>query len=239
MFQKVIFHVPHDGTQFSKELLRSVCIAPDRFFTYHEKMRDTAARLFAPPEFGEVIAFDISRLLCDVERFTDGTEPMERFGMGFCYERVFDGTKIKQVDEDLRQRTMRYYAAHHKRLDDAVADFSGVVHFWDLHSFSREILTFTPTEPLPDICIGYDDFCPRQTAERVVKTFGQLGFTVAENYPYKGSLVPNAVLSGRAKCDITSLMVEVNKSAYLQNGAPDYSVIQKIRAAIFRAEEIL
>ncbi|MCQ2449632.1 MAG: N-formylglutamate amidohydrolase, partial [Clostridia bacterium] len=88
MFQKVIFHVPHDGTQFPKELMQSVCIAPDRFLAYHKKMRDTAARLFAPPELGEVISFDVSRLLCDVERFTDGTEPMERFGMGFCYERV-------------------------------------------------------------------------------------------------------------------------------------------------------
>ena len=37
---EVLFHVPHDGWKFPKELMSSVCIPKDEFMKYHEIIRD-------------------------------------------------------------------------------------------------------------------------------------------------------------------------------------------------------
>ena len=54
-------------------------------------MRDTDISLAVPEEYRSgalCCRFGISRLLCDVERFAGPEEIMERYGMGYCYEKV-------------------------------------------------------------------------------------------------------------------------------------------------------
>ena len=95
-----IFHIPHDGNQFPKELMESVCVSEEQFELYHERMRDIGVSLMIPSAYrtqSQTVRFPVSRLLCDVERFLGPEEVMERYGMGFCYEKAFDGTKIKNV----------------------------------------------------------------------------------------------------------------------------------------------
>ncbi|MBO4898276.1 MAG: hypothetical protein J5590_08270 [Clostridia bacterium] len=77
MDKKIIFHIPHDGHEFPAELMESVSVPEDEFLMYHRKMSDTRAGGFAPRDVGgETFAFPVSRLLCDVERFIDGSETM-------------------------------------------------------------------------------------------------------------------------------------------------------------------
>ncbi len=67
-----VFHVPHDGNEFPEELIRSVCLPPAIFMAYHERMRDKDADALIPLPYQyreNTIAFPVSRLLCDVERF--------------------------------------------------------------------------------------------------------------------------------------------------------------------------
>ena len=102
-----LWHIPHDGRKFPIKLLCSVSVARDEFEAYHEKMRDTGVRELIPGAYdyrSAVEAFDVSRLLCDVERYIGSDEVMERYGMGFCYEKVYDGTVIKDVSDGLRSR---------------------------------------------------------------------------------------------------------------------------------------
>lgn len=107
-----LFHVPHDGCEFPEELFQSVCIPTEDFIAYHERIMDKDVHLLIPPEYRtkeNACAFRISRLLCDVERFIGLEEVMEQYGMGFCYEKVYDGTIIKQVTSELRKATLKYY----------------------------------------------------------------------------------------------------------------------------------
>ena len=173
-----LFHVPHDGTSFPEELMESVCIPKEQFLSYHERMRDTGVLEMVPTAWrnsGNTLYFPVSRLLCDVERFPGPEEPMERLGMGFCYERAYDGTRIKTVSAELRRETL----------------------VW---------------------------------AE---------GFVTARNFPYSGSLVPNAVLGQEISCDCASIMLEWNKRVYCnERGIPDAGTIERIRQTVSRIAEL-
>lgn len=218
-----VFHVPHDGNLFPPDLMESVSVPMDVFMAFHEHMRDKLVGELIPNEYRgpeHVLRFGISRLLCDVERFIGPDEIMERFGMGFCYERAYDGTVIKHVTDRIREKTLAYYHAWHERLDDLCFRYPRIL-LLDIHSYSEDIVPAIQIQQgrsVPDVCIGADDrFTPPELIKAMRDGFRNAGLYVAENYPYSGCMVPNAVLSGRSACDCASIMLEINKRAYLPN----------------------
>lgn len=235
-----VFHVPHDGDQFPPELMRSVCVPEEVFLDYHEKMRDVGVWSMVPREYRPVPyqceRFKISRLLCDVERFIGPEEVMERYGMGFCYEKAFDGTKIKEVTDELKELTLRFYTEHHSQMDKICRKHHRMLLF-DLHSYSDEIV---PTDFLcegvqtPDVCIGTDPrFTPPQLLQTAEEHLKAAGFSVALNYPYSGCYVPNSALAGESDC--ISIMLEFHKRIYLdQHGAPIEEQLERIRGVIMQ-----
>ncbi len=234
-----LWHIPHDGQRLPAELLSSVCIPRERFEEYHEKMRDADVLQLIPRACAyrsAVESFDISRLLCDVERFIGPGEPMEKYGMGFCYERAYDGTRIKNVSEALKERTLRYYNAHHRRMNEKCGEHPGVLLF-DMHSYSDEIVPsdlLTRGKPTPDICIGTDPrFTPPHLIRSVRRRFEEAGFTTEQNYPYSGCYVPASAISGESDC--LSVMLEFNRRVYLnEDGKPDGDRTAGIRRILER-----
>ena len=220
-----IFHIPHDGWKFPDELMESVCIPRDQFLAFHEKMRDRHINKAVPLPYrtgSNVVRFEVSRLLCDVERFLGPEEIMEQYGMGFCYERAYDGTRIKNVTDDLKERTLKYYREHHDEVDRKCGGHPRVL-FIDLHSYSDEIvpdelLTADGTESggmTPDVCIGTDPvYTPKALTGIVRKCFETAGYTTAVNYPYSGCFVPDAVMRGESGCDCIAVMIELNRRIY-------------------------
>ena len=90
--------------------MQAVCIPKEEFLGYHQLMRDSEIRMVVPDTYrdpGHMCCFEISRLLCDVERFIGPEEIMEAYGMGFCYEKACDGKRIKTVSDDLKEKTLR------------------------------------------------------------------------------------------------------------------------------------
>ena len=119
-----VFHIPHDGWEFPEELMESVCIPHDLFMKYHEEMRDTDISRAVPNAYygGDMShSFRISRMLCDVERFIGPEEIMEQYGMGFCYEKAYDGTVIKHVTRTLKEKTLAHYRKHHEWMGSVTA----------------------------------------------------------------------------------------------------------------------
>lgn len=217
----LLWHVPHDGQKFPAKLLASVRIPREDVDAYHEKMRDTDVGRLIPDPYHyppTTVHFDISRMLCDVERFIGPEEVMERYGMGYCYERAYDGTVIKEISDTLKSETLRYYSEHHRRMDKLCESHPHVLLF-DMHSYSDEIV---PADFLifgreaPDLCIGTDtQFTPAGLFDVVNARFKEAGFTVAQNYPYSGCYIPNSATEGRSDC--ISIMLEFNKRVYLSD----------------------
>ena len=215
-----VFHVPHDGGRFPPELMESVCIPEEAFLRYHGAMRDTDISLAVPEEYrnGETcFAFPVSRLLCDVERFTGPEEVMERYGMGFCYEKAYDGTVIKRVSGETRRRTLRYYREHHARMDRVCEEHPRVLVV-DLHSYHDAIVPgdfLREGARLPDLCVGADErYTPDWLPEAAVRRFREAGFSVAVNYPYTGCFVPDTVWSGSSAAECAGIMLEFHRRTY-------------------------
>ncbi|MDO4544446.1 MAG: N-formylglutamate amidohydrolase [Clostridia bacterium] len=230
--QKVIFHVPHDGTAMPSELMSSVCVPMEVFNFYQEKMRDNDVQKMVPLGY-ESVCFNVSRLLCDVERFIGEGEPMEKFGMGFCYEKVYDGTVIKVVTPQLKEATEKYYWAHHRQMDGLAERYRKGLFLIDLHSFSDDIVVnCNETAPFSDICLGYEEkYCGRGFVQLVDDIFRKAGYSVSHNVPYQGSFVPNAALNdGSIVC--SSMMVEINRRLYRPCGITDECEIVRLRTLL-------
>ena len=238
-----LFHVPHDGTIFPEELMYSVCISPEQLKRYHEKMCDRDIVKIVPRHFQNsehLIYFPISRLMCDVERFIGPQEIMEHYGMGYCYERAYDGKRIKHISDDLLSRTKIYYDEHHRRLDSLCHEYENIV-LLDLHSYSDDIVppAFLQTgRVMPDVCIGTDLYYsdPRLIIE-MENIFRHAGFSTALNYPYTGCMVPNNVLAGAYKGQFFGAMLEFNKHIYIDNDG--YSSDNSLRLLQDLIEQII
>jgi N-formylglutamate amidohydrolase len=213
----MILHIPHAslnlaGRSFecdtTLELERMTDHRTDELFEYQAAVR---------------VVFTLSRLVCDVERFTDDTqELMAAKGMGVCYQTNSFGQPLRTVSfAEKRQIIEDYYKPHHYKLEQAVNDElanTGQALIIDCHSFSNTPLPHEDSQhtPRPDICIGTDQFhTPSQLTELAVNHFRALGYRVAVNDPFAGSLVPLVHLNENAQ--VHSLMIEVNRSAYQDN----------------------
>lgn len=198
-------------------------------------MRDTGVWELVPREYRipfQGVRFPISRLLCDVERLIGPEEIMEKYGMGFCYERAYDGTRIKAVDAQAKEKALSYYRKHHEEMDRICSRFARIALF-DLHAFSEEIVPkdfLRGDKPLPDVCIGVDErYTPPELARLAERYFREAVLSFVVNYPYSGCFVPDAVLSGKSGCDLVSIMLEFNKRVYAPDGTADTRKAQRIR----------
>ena len=230
-----IFHIPHDGWRFPDELMAGVCIPREEFLAYHAAMRDQDVRKMVPDcctgDMRQV--FEISRLLCDVERFIGPEEIMEQYGMGFCYEKAYDGRIIKRVTDKIRAGTRRYYDAHHRAMNRLCEEHPCVILF-DLHSYTDEIIppfARASGRETPDLCMGTDArFTPHWFRELVEKRFGEAGLSTAENEPYSGCYIPEDVMNGKSNCDFIGIMLEFNRRAYCdEQGETDPKRIKAIQ----------
>lgn len=234
-----VFHVPHAGKQFPSELLPSVCVPEERFRRYHDLMSDTEAGMLVPEAYrgGDMcVQFPVSRLMCDVERFTGPEEEMEQYGMGFCYEKAFDGTEIRIVTDEVKARTRKYYDEHHARMNEICGRHPRILLF-DIHSFSEDTLPEhirKRADRLPDVCIGTDpEYTPRELFLRIKRRVNELSLTVMENIPYGGTFVPGCVLDGSSSCDLISVMLEFNRKLYCDgNGKPAEAKTEQIRKLV-------
>ncbi len=114
---------------------------------------------FPPPQ---IVAADVSRLVVDVERFSDDSfEPCAAQGMGAVYVRTSTGAPLRRISDQRRAELLaKYDWPHHRRLDAmallALEQFGRCVII-DAHSFPVQPLpTQVALTDLPEIGIGTD-----------------------------------------------------------------------------------
>jgi N-formylglutamate deformylase len=219
----LILHIPHastlippeeragllpDDARLARELLQMTDAWTDRLV---EGLRLPAAR----------IAYPVSRLVVDVERFPeDFDEPMAGKGMGAVYTRLSTGESLRSLEPAERARLMaKWYYPHHAKITDAV-DAALAAHgrclILDIHSFSSRPLPHEPDQDpnRPEICIGTDTFhSPFQSDAEALSTCVRHGFQAALNRPFSGSFVPSKHW-GRTRA-VRSVMIEVRRDLYM------------------------
>jgi N-formylglutamate deformylase len=219
---RMVLHLPHaslhvpsdvpfllDHVELEGELLRMTDRYTDELFAF-------------PADVATTVAFPVSRLVVDPERFIDDAqEPMSRKGMGAVYTWTADGRPLRaEPSTSERQQLMaRYYEPHHAALTkavDAALAAHGTCLIVDGHSFPSRPLPYEDDQDpdRPNICIGTDPFhTPPQLRDRALRAFEAEGWRAAVDRPFSGALVPMRFY--RTDPRVRSVMVEVNRALYM------------------------
>ena len=228
IYYQTILHIPHSSRYIPEDCKNLFFLTENELQEELIRMTDSYTdELFDVPNVPEEnrVVFPYSRLICDVERFRDDAkESMAARGMGVCYEKTSCLEPLKEVTESHRQEMLSLYDQHHLALTDAVnraLNAGGKVLLIDCHSFSSEQLPYEKNgkeekQPeRPDICIGTDlaFHTPCWIRNFLRKKFRSLGYSVKENYPFQGTLVPMQHYYKDIK--VQSVMIEVKRSLYM------------------------
>lgn len=232
----MILHIPHSSTntgsvEFDRDITHELNIMTDWY----------TDELFDHPNADRVV-LNVSRLMCDVERYTDPTqEPMERYGMGVCYTKTSNGDTLRTFDDKEREHIIEtHYKPHHRRLESVIGlQFEALktVFIVDCHSFSRTQLKHEEDANRPDICLGTDDeHTPSELVDELMVYFATNGLTVAVNSPFSGTMVPTVY---RGNNDVKSIMIEVNRRLYLDDNFQKSEHFEDVNVLISGALEIV
>lgn len=230
---KIFLHIPHSGKKLPNILLKNTIISKDNIMDFYNLISDTKVDKLFGKNFYNRIVFKYSRIFCDVERYSDDeNEEMSKFGMGVVYTKTNQGVQFAEFDDEYKKYVLeKYYYPYHEKLDRKVNKLllKNDVILVDCHSFSKDIIMFEDRkENLPDICVGYNDDIDVKLADFVCDFFEEAGYKVAKNYPYSGSMVPNNLVKDTKGHKFQSIMIEVNKVAYLY----DKDKIKKLQKCI-------
>ncbi|MBN1102543.1 MAG: N-formylglutamate amidohydrolase [Deltaproteobacteria bacterium] len=218
----MILHIPHASREIPAGLRDQIVLSDEELASELREMTDAFTDTLFTCRGATRIVFPVSRLIVDPERFLDDDEePMSQEGMGVIYARTSSGHRLKrELSGEERERLINdYYKPHHERLRIAVEDdlaSQGNALIVDCHSFPRQP---TPCDrdqsvPRPDFCVGTDSFhTPRGLKRRTMEAILRGGFSVEENRPYAGTMVPAAYY--RTDPRVWSIMIEVCRDLYM------------------------
>ena len=244
----VVVHIPHPSLVVPSDVAASLLLTPAEL--QHELLVMTdryTDELFAlPSSLATTVAFPVSRLVVDPERFTDDdSEPMARKGMGVVYERTTAGHPLRRPPsaEHRRHLLARFYDPHHAALTTAV-DTALAAHgtclLIDGHSFPTRPLPYEDDQDpdRPDICIGADAIhTPGWLRDIAVHVFEELGWSVAVDRPFAGALVPMRFY--RKDLRVSAVMIEVRRGLYMdeRSGArlPGFDDVRERISSALRA----
>lgn len=212
---KYIIHIPHASLKLLKEFKKNLTINYNKFQRENIFISDYLIDKFVPNNFNNIVKFEYSRMLCDVERYLDDEqEEMSKYGMGVLYTK--DSNGLEFVKRNNKEEIIKLYKAHHKKLDNMVLKLLKKYNecfIIDLHSFSDEfVYKIFKKNNNPDICIGINESnYDKDLLLKTVSHFKKYGYTVKINYPYSGSIISNKFPK------VKSIMIEINKRIYLNN----------------------
>lgn len=248
--KQVVFHIPHSSHSIPKKMRSQFLLTDEELENELIKMTDRyTEELFTSGFACTKVCAKVSRLVVDVERFTeDAEEPMSKVGMGAVYTKTSDQRILREVifSRERQKLLKEYFFPHHHKLNKKVIQVirkSSKVLIIDCHSFSSVPLLYEPNKNVdrPDICIGTDPFhTPECITIAFVNAFREAGFTVKINEPYSGTIVP--LEHYQKNPHVRSIIIEVNRKLYMNEKSgeklPEFdAVAQKIQEVILEVLE--
>ena len=224
-----ILHIPHASTDIPK--LDGFLL--DRLEKDLYLLTDWATDRIFDVDGIEKIVTPYSRLFCDVERLEDASEPMLQVGRGFFYTHGYDGSELRQLDQELKDVVYRdYYQKHHELFYEKAKERlekHGVCYIMDCHSFNdHPEVPFLDQPKSPDICIGTDPFhTPDYLLNYTLNYFSRLGYSVEVNNPYAGCIIPKPYFLKNDQ--VMGIMVEINKRLYMDDNSVNDEKVEQLR----------
>lgn len=243
----VVLHLPHVSTVVPAIVRDQFMVDDATLAAELESLSDHhALDIFrAPRGAAPEVRAKVSRLVVDVERFADDArEPAAKHGFGAIYTRTTSGATLRRpLSPRERAALLRRHAAHHAHLEatvDSVLAQHGRCLVLDCHTFPDRAVPFELACPdgRPDVCLGTDPVhTPPELTRAFVAAFEAEGWTVSQNRPFAGALVPANAYATNPR--VVAIMVDVNRRICRDaSGAaegPSHPVAVRIRACCARA----
>lgn len=229
----MIAHVPHGSTFIPADVRRSIILSESDL----ERELLLVTDRYTPEIFegiaelgGLALVNNYSRLVVDPERFEkDEEEIMASRGMGAVYTKTsYQQILRKDFSAEEKEKLLStYFRPYHKAVAlevQTMLEQFGRCLIIDCHSFPSEPLPyeFDQSFDRPDICIGTSSFhTPEELTALVRSVCESNGLRVAIDKPFAGTYVPLTYLNDDKK--VSSIMVEVNRSLYMDETTGDRS----------------
>lgn len=216
----VVLHIPHSSHDIPDFLREDILLNDEELQQNLYAFTDwNTGELFFNREFPCRIISEISRMVCDMERFRDDSrEEMALRGYGAVYTKDAFLRPLRNFDKVKRELILRlYYDPHHKRLENAVSEMLekyGRCLIIDCHSFSGMPLPYEPEQNAdrPEFCIGtVEGHTDSNLIKSAVEVLQEAGHSVALDYPYSGSMIP---IRFWGDSRVQTIMIEVNRTLY-------------------------
>lgn len=219
----VLLHIPHASIDFPNHFFKGVLLDAEYLYKYAVEMGDIFVdEIFKDFKAKKLLA-KYSRLYCDLERYRDDKkEIMSKYGQGVVYTHTYNNILFHIHDDLYKEKVLRYYDKFHKKFDKAalrIVKKGYNLLILDCHSFSEKMASQLHVGPFPDICIGTEEeFYNLDILNYIKKKILEKGLTYKENFPYSGSIIPNAIYNKKEKYKgrVISIMIEINKKLYLK-----------------------
>ena len=223
MINKII-HIPHTSKFIPSDYLDDYIISKEQLDILNEMYCDSYINdVINDIKDVDILIFNYSRLFCDVERFNDDTEEMNKFGRGVLYTHDHNLNLIRNIKDS--SNILKIYENHHKSFTELVDKYNSKVLIIDLHSYSTELLSHKEISEIPNVCIGVDYFhYDKIILEYIFKLFKNENIIYKLNHPYSGSIVPLKYYKKDNR--IISIMLDFEKN-YLKNNLEKINNILK------------
>lgn len=237
LYNNILLHIPHANPNLHSNM-GELLVSIEELEKFSNLISDLEVDDLFSHGIGIKYKATYSRVYCDVEKFLDDSlEVMRKYGQGVFYLKDHKGRKIRRVTNDYKEKVLlEYYYPYHKGLDDLTLSLlNKKLIIVDCHSFSEELVLHNKSSNYPDIDIGFDmQYYSKDLVEGVKEIFVNNGYKVSFNFPYEGTLIPNAIYNKNIP-NVYCLMIEINKKIYLNN-QKDY---QKCKSTIKEVLEFI
>ena len=255
---RVVLSIPHASDFIPEEIYNDVFLPVIDRTDEYEEMTEVKKSLIVSHEkymmtdwytdelfdsgIHSMIKAEVSRLVCDIERFTENEE-MEKVGMGFCYTSSFDLTPLKSVSDEHRRFVYEhYYRPYHETLEmlvDNAIEKNGECVIVDCHSYFPLPLKYEKDNPSSraslreEICIGSDSYhTPSSLVSFTEYFFRKAGYRVSFNTPFSGTMVPMKYWHKDRR--VKSVMIEIRRDMYmkglLNEKSPSFDTLRSLLA---------
>jgi len=218
----VVINIPHASIFVDDDFKKDFLLSTADLYKFSKEMTDLYAdKLFSKvyKKTGALIA-KLSRVAVDMERFWDNkNEPMAKNGMGALYEKNEQGEIVRKISKMTRIRGLSIYSEYHHALDRLVKECLeqfGFCIILDCHTYPAKSRQYDldKNEDRPEICLGTDKFhTPQSLIDSVKNAFLNRNYSVEENTPFKGTMVPSRYFNKNQ--NVFSLMIEVSRKLYM------------------------
>lgn len=214
---KIIIHIPHSSKLIPEDIRKDIKLSDEEL----NKEINIVTDLYTDKIFNgeDVMRFKYSRLVCDVERFSDDRkEIMSRKGMGAVYTVTSQGKVLREITKESREDIIeKYYKPYHKKLSllvESKLEEYEECFIIDCHSFNTNV-KHIKSRDIPDICLGLDEYhTPKEVVYKLRRLFEGHGYTVGINVPFSGSMVPLDYHNMDNR--VSTVMIELNRDLYIE-----------------------